>query len=231
MSKWQSVGYVPGSGPEIEWTRQVEKQLLREHLSILVASSRRIIETPRYFFCGPVSAWLSTWFLYGGGGRIPLGVLCLLWEAGEMVFECPGCGGVLYAVGVGGSPFSGSATAWGVCVGCRTWQRQPDAGGSRTIHVVGGLLGGYRNEPVIERGKQPRFDWKEGLVGESTPDRVIVPAVVHVDLSTLIGDLTDHRGEESGRVFAPASRSAMVPREEKRPSGMTFPLLLEKKSH
>jgi hypothetical protein len=37
--------------------------------------------------------------------------------------------------------------------------------------AVGELLRTHRNEPVIEKGTHPVFDWNEGLKGESTPDR------------------------------------------------------------
>jgi hypothetical protein len=227
MSKWESRGYAPGSDPERERTRQVEEELLREYLPIILAQSSRIIETPRYFFCRLVSAWLSTWFLYRGGGPIPLGVLCLLWETGEMVFECPACRRNLHATGVGGSPLSGWATVWGVCAGCHTWQRRPDGSGSRAIHAVGRLLEKHRNEPVIERGRQPRFDWKEGLKGDSTPDRVIVPSVKHMDLATLVRDIANAGGPEQ-----PSRRGAVGPNsvlDGSRSRAWVSPILLGRK--
>ena len=95
---------------------------------------------------------------------------------------------------------------------------------------VRGVLGQYTNQPVIERGKQPRFDWKEGLVGESTPDQVMVPAVEPVDLLSLVRELTDVLSEESDQAFAPANQPAVLSRlEGRRSGGITFPLLLEKK--
>ena len=95
MSKWVSYGYSPQSDPEAIRARREEDELLRQHLPVILANSDRILETPRYFFCRLGTAFMSSLWIFGGGGPIPLGVLVLLWKAGEMIFECPGCGGRL----------------------------------------------------------------------------------------------------------------------------------------
>jgi hypothetical protein len=198
MGKWHSYGYVPQDGQGAgRAQREAEDELLREHLPTILGHSRRIVETRRYFYCQLTSAWLSTWFFYNGGGPIPLGVLILLWDSGEMVFDCVECGGNLYAIGVGGSPLSGSATVWGVCEGCRKSQRRTHSKGSLSIHAVGQLLQRHTNERIVERGQEPRFDWKEGLIGESTPDRVILPPVEAVDFLDLVRELNGVDGQET----------------------------------
>jgi hypothetical protein len=65
-----------------------------------------------------------------------------------------------------------------------------------SILAIGTQLETYRNEPVITDGEQPRFDWKEGLVGESTSARVIAPATEPAGLRTLILELSEVLGTE-----------------------------------
>ena len=230
MSKWVSYGHSPQNDPEAIRARQEEDELLRQHLPVILANSDRILETPRYFFCRLRTAYMSSLWIFGGGGPIPLGVLLLLWKAGEMIFECPGCGGHFYAVGISGSILSGCGSAWGPCLNCNQRQHIRRDHMGETILAVGPLLRIHRNESVIEKGKQPRFDWKEGLVGESTPDRVIVPAVEPVDLRTLIAEL-------GGSELEGVSREGQLLQElgpEKETTqpirrGFTSPIPLEKK--
>jgi len=230
MSKWVSYGYGPQNSPEAIRARQEEDELLQQHLPLILANSDRILETPRYFFCRLRTAYMSSLWMFGGGGSIPLGVLLLLWKAGEMVFECPGCGGQFYAVGTSGSILSGCGSAWGYCLSCNQGQSIRRDHMGKTILAVGALLGTHRNESVIKKGKQPRFDWKEGLVGESTPDRVIVPAIEPVDLRTLIARL----GGSELEVVSPEGQllQELGPdKEALQPirRGFTSPIPLEKK--
>ena len=95
---------------------------------------------------------------------------------------------------------------------------------------LGSLLRTYRNKPLIARGKQPGFDWKDGLVGESTPDRVIVPSVEPVGLRTLIMELGGCEDEDlSGDVLLSRKPGATVLRPQPIRRGFTFPIPLEKK--
>lgn len=219
MSKWCSYGYFPPGDSETRKVREIEDELLREYLPIVLTSSEQILATPRYFYCQLANAYLSSPYVFGGG-PIPLGVLLLLWDAGAMRFECPSCGGSLHAIGVAGSILSGSGSAWGICTGCRTAQRVTKGRFGRTISAVGKLLPRYRNEPIIEKGGRPRFDWKDGLTGESAPDRVIVPAVEAVDFWGLVCELT---GREVGDYRRKPVRSGLSP------ATLLRPLTLEKK--
>ncbi len=219
MTKWCSYGYFPPESPEVKRGGEFEDELLREYLPVILVNSERILDTPQLFYCQLADAWLSSMWLYGGG-PIPLGVLLLLWDAGEMRFECPSCRGPLCAVGVSGSILSGCGSAWGVCAGCRQSRRHRGSI-SRAIRAVGNLLPPqYRNESVIERGKRPLFDWKDGLKGEFTPDKVLVPAVEAVDLWELICALT---GRDLGQHVRKPLPEGISPR------GLTHPILLEKK--
>lgn len=185
MSRWASYGYAPVGDPN---ARHVEDWFLVEHFPTVHANIDRIVETPRYFFCQLRSAWLSAPFVFGGGGPIPLGVLALLWRVGEMIYDCPICGERFFAVGACGSVLSGCGSVWGVCLHCRKRRFSRRQCGSSII-AVGELLAVHRNEAVIAKGKQPRFDWAEGLMGESSPDRVIVPAITALDLERLVREI------------------------------------------
>lgn len=230
MSKWISYGYGPQVDLEASRARQEEDEFLRQHLSVILANSDRILETPRYFFCRLGAAYMSSLWIFGGGGPIPLGVLLLLWKADKMIFECPGCGSHFYAVGISGSILSGCGAAWGPCLDCNQRQSIRRDHMGETILAVGPLLRIHRNESVIEKGKQPRFDWKEGFVGESTPGRMIVPAVEPVGFRTLIAELGGWELEVVSREgqllqeLGPRRETAQPIRR-----GFTSPIPLEKK--
>lgn len=232
MSKWVSYGYGPRNDPESIRARLAEDELFRQHLPVILANGDRILATPRYFFCQLKTAYMSSLWMFGGGGPIPLGVLLLLWNAGEMIFDCPGCGGRLHAVGIFGSILSGCGSAWGQCLDCNQGQHIRRGHIGETILAVGPLLRVHRNEPVIERGKQPRFDWKDGLVGESTPDRVIVPSVLPATLRTLIAELRGSEPEVSPREEQPLPDSGLA-KKATQPirRRFTYPIPLEKKRH
>ena len=219
MSRWISHGYSTPDDSEARQAREVEEALLCEYLPVIVENADRILETPAHFYRRLASAWLSSMWFYAGG-LIPLGVLLMLWEAGEMRFECPLCEGTLYAVGACGSILSGAGSAWGVCDRCRASRIVRPSTMARTIVAVGGLLPCYRNLPLVEKGTQPRFDWKDGLKGEFTPDRVLVPAVEALDLWELICELAGINVGDYRRT--PRSTGSM-------PRGLMEPITLEKR--
>ena len=107
----------------------------------------------------------------------------------------------------------------GICARCHSPQSHRGSC-SNAIRAVADLLPRYRNEPIIEKREQPRFDWKDGLTGESTPDRVVVPAVEAVDLWELICELTGREvGDDQRQPFRAGTAS----------SPLFHPLSLEKK--
>ena len=208
-------------------------QLLRQHLPLMLANSDRILRTPRYFFCQLGRSYLSSVWVFGGGGPIPLGVLLLLWNAGELLFDCPRCGNSFHAVGISGSILSGCGSAWGPCINCNEQQSFRLDHMGETILAVGPLLRVHRNEAIIERSKQPRFDWKDGLVGESIPDRVIVPAITPASLPTLIAELTgsclDNPPVE-GRPTEDSGQPPFTPSPLPRNTRLPFPLQKKRRS-
>lgn len=184
MTKIISYAYRPGGTSE---SRRIEMEELRRSFPLIVRNLDHILKTPRLFFCQLQSAY--TWaFWIGPSGPVPLGVLALLWQQGKMIFDCPECGGRFYALGVGGS-FS-SSEVWGLCADCNyDGKFSCFPGWLQNYSEVAKLLPFYKNEPVIEYGKRPRFDWKYGLVGETTPDKIVVPAVEPASLTTLLAEL------------------------------------------
>lgn len=229
MAKWVSYGYGPRQDPEARRAEEIEDELLREHFAVILENLDRILETPRYFFCQLRSAWFSCLWVYGGG-PIPLGVLALLWNEGKMVYDCPSCGFRLHAVGLSGSALTGVRSAWGFCAGCSQRQILASPSGHSNLMALGELVGIHRNEPVIEKGTHPVFDWKDGLKGEFTPDKVIVPAVEPVDVRTLIVELRGSElkeGSEDGELLPEPGPTKQAPQPIRR--GFAHPIPLEKK--
>ncbi len=50
----------------------------------------------------------------------------------------------------------------------------------------------YPNNEIIEKGERPKFSWSKGLVGETTPDKVIKAKVEAVSLTELVKELQDN---------------------------------------
>jgi hypothetical protein len=203
MAKFVSYAYRPQGDAQ---SRRKEMEILWPGFPLILRNLDRILRTPRFFFCQLQSAYSWT-FWFGPSGAIPLGVLALLWEGGKMIYGCPECGGRFHAVGVGGS-FSGGSV-WGLCADCsyngafssRTWLE--------AFLAVARLLPLYKNEPIIEYGKRLRFEWKDGLVGETTPDKVLAAAVEPVDLPALLDELG---AAEAGAVSPDEGAEPVAPR-------------------
>jgi hypothetical protein len=88
--------------------------------------------------------------------------------------------------------------------------------------AVARLLPSHRNDPIIGYGKRPSFDWKYRLVGETTPDKVLVPAVESVDLPSLLAEL---EAAEAGAVIPDEGTKPVPPRK---PDGPTVCLEIQK---
>ena len=200
MATFVSYAYRPQADAE---SRRAEMESLRGGFPLILRNLDRILRTPRFFFCQLQSAYSWT-FWFGPSGPIPLGILVLLWEGGKMTYGCPECGGRFHAVGVGGS-FSGG-DVWGLCADGGYSGKFSSRSWLEGFLAAARLLPLYRNEPIIEYGKRPRFDWKDGLVGETTPDKVLVPAVEPVDLTALLDELE----AAEGGVVIPDERAEQV---------------------
>lgn len=215
MTKIVSYAYRPDGDAESE---RVEMESLRRGFPLILLSLDRILRTPRFFFCQLQSAY--TWALWvGPTGPIPLGVLVLLWENGTMIYGCPDCSSRVYALGVGGSLTRGEV--WGLCAGCssngdfipKSWH--DGILWSQGFFPIARLLPFYQNEPIIEYEKRPRFSWKYGLVGETTPDKVLVPPVEPVPLTQLLAEL---EAAEAGAAIPDDQTEPVQPRRVAAPT-------------
>lgn len=184
MGKIHVYGYGTAPGEQIRPDGRFD--LLMEHLPLVLANAERILSKKEYFFCVDTSlAFLS--IAYGTGGPIPLGVLVQLWQAGELIKQCPECDGKLYVLGCGGSPLSGTHSWWGFCPECKKRIHRSNEGKFRDLYVpIQDLLWEYPNETTIEKGERKKFSWGKGLVGKETPDVVIKAAIEGIALEELI---------------------------------------------
>jgi hypothetical protein len=181
--------YTPGPDDRPAETKEAESKLFAENLGLILDKAQVIIDTPRYFFCTFDSAFISVMFVHGG--MIPLGVLSLLWQKGNLRAACRHCGGEVYIYGTGGSPLSGSHSAWGCCLACGKYNRVQVEHFSEIWAPLAEAIRDNPNEAVIEKGKRPKFSWSKGLEGETTPDKVIKAKVEAVTLAQLIKELKE----------------------------------------
>ena len=181
--------------------------MLRREFPLIIRNLHHILRTPRFFYHQLESAYIWTFWAFGGGGPVPFGLLALVWKRGSLQFQCPKCGGHFYALGTGGG-FSGGRV-WGICADCRKEAEFPAPYWPAPLFAVGPLLRPYRNEPIIAMGQRPKFDWRDGLKGETTPDRIVLPAVGTVTLSALLAEL---RAADTGAVIPDEGTEVVPPR-------------------
>lgn len=188
MSKIRIYGYGPEKDNRSREEREKEENLLYQNLKVILANSKKILETEEYFFCQIGSAFLSMPYIEPSG-HIPLGALIQLWNQGKLTDTCTHCGGIVYIIGVGGSLLSGQHEWWGGCSGCNLRQVGEKERFILLWRPMTAMLKRYPNKPIIEKGTRPVFSWREGLKGEYTPDRVIKDRVRGVSLQELVEQL------------------------------------------
>ena len=187
MTKIVSCGYIPETAAE---KQAEETAILCRNFEVIVNNFETILENEQYFYCQIGTAFLSMPYI-GPDGPIPLGVLVLLWQKGDLIKQCPRCGGSAYILGAGGSPLSGTHGWWGICRTCGETKRRRGEGSFGAIwKPITEMLQQYHNESIIQKGKRPYFDWKDGLAGEATPDVIIKEKIQGVDIKTLVEELT-----------------------------------------
>ncbi len=179
--------YTPGRDDRPADVIVSETKLFRENLPLLLEKADVIINTPRYFFCTFDSAFIPLMFIHGG--MIPLGILSLLWQQGKLKAICEFCGGEVYIYGLGGSPLSGSHSARGCCKDCARYNKVIVDHFPDLWKPLIEAIQAYPNEEIIEKGERPIFSWSQGLVGNTTPDKVSKAKVEAVSLAEIIKDL------------------------------------------
>lgn len=170
------------TNPEDASRIQEETNLIVQNFRLIYDNAEEIIKTPEYFYCQLESSRIGS--MHIGCERLPLGVLLLLWKEGNFISKCTLCGHDVYNIGGFGNVFSGWFTWWGVCEEC-VQEISFEGHGFRfsTAYAKGGE---FRNEAIIEKGKEPIFSWSKGVVGEYTPDKIIKPSIVGISLKDLI---------------------------------------------
>jgi hypothetical protein len=173
----------------------VSPSLLHDHAFLLLRRWREIVETPRFYFAE--AGWFSIIWFYEG--TAPLGALVHLWHLGKLSALCPQCDGRVLIHHLVGSGLSGGY--WrGVCLGCHEEVQSEDLtreqlpSFARLWQPLVEAISQRQNEPEVEKGLRPRFDWGQGLVGIRTPDRVIRPRVDAVPLAAVTDILQDGPG-------------------------------------
>jgi hypothetical protein len=180
---------------------QIQSLLLGQHADLLLRRWQEICETPHFFhaFAGRCHVNLIP------DREIPLGVLVHLWHIGELATLCPYCGGLLLIYDLSGSVLSGSHDWQGACRGCqrsvgrREVPRQQEPDFVKLWQPLRAELAEHRNEREVEPGQRPKFSWKQGLVGERTPDRVIRPRIDPAPLAAVVDVLRGGPGRVAVR--------------------------------
>ncbi|MDA3810674.1 MAG: hypothetical protein PF518_10170 [Spirochaetaceae bacterium] len=92
---------------------------LMENLEFLLDNFEKIKTTPEYYFCPVPDSWLGAAYISRGRSELYLGELLSLWKNGDWLGLCPECGDTVFLTNAGGSPLSGSGSAWGICKDCK----------------------------------------------------------------------------------------------------------------
>ena len=169
-----------------------QQELFRRNLPLVLANFKMIVEKERFFFCGDTGAFVNIIpFCYGG--VIPLGILILLWQKGEFVKPCDGCGKTVYLIHVEGSVLSGSHWRLGYCGTCGREEDYSGGGEDLSSYPIfpkslSGLLKEYPIEIVIP-GERQHFDWGKGLAGENKPDIIVKPRVTPASFCEVLSNL------------------------------------------
>ncbi|MBE7558004.1 hypothetical protein HS125_03260 [bacterium] len=174
--------------PNRSFTR-LEQWLQPWCITPLLEHAHTIMTQERYFWCRLEKARVS--LAYAGDCELCLGALVTLWTQGEFLQPCPKCGGAAYVVGVGGSPLSGNNSWGGLCPRCDaavSGSAKPFAPLFQRAWNVGVR---HPNPVMIEKGERARFSWKHGLVGKSTPDRILGYRHPYLPLPVILCELLE----------------------------------------
>jgi hypothetical protein len=196
----KSVGHGPGAVNDMIIERDIqlpecspdekrrELELLRDNLDLILTKTNKIITQPDFFYCYIKAARLG--LITFGTWQIPLGVLIQLWNDQSMVVNCPLCQGTLYIVGAGGSPLSGSNSCIGVCRSCSEIISTSVEEFPRIWQPLLSMRNKHRNTQKVLRKITRCFSWKDGIVGQKTPDIIVQEAIYGVSLDILIQNMT-----------------------------------------
>jgi len=99
--------------------RKHHRLSLIDSFPLLLNYYDEILDNPELYYI-PVDKAFYVSIAYIGGIQLFLGDLLTLWQDERWHTNCPKCNSQsLFICGAGGSPLSGSGSAWGVCKKCR----------------------------------------------------------------------------------------------------------------
>lgn len=93
------------------------KRLIK-NITLILENSEDIFNDPDYYYIPLTQTKISIAYIGHPRGYLYLGELIYLYKNNKWIAHCPKCGNLLYITGFGGSPLSGSDSAWGICGGC-----------------------------------------------------------------------------------------------------------------
>lgn len=173
-------------------------ELLEENFDLILQNADKIINNEKYFYCYLYCAYVATPY-FGPNGSLPFGGLLMLWKNGKLIVSHEGeCNGKLYLLGGCGSPLSGGNSCEGYCTVCKRIISVRLNGNDFADFRVPAqeMLKKYPNKQIIEKGKRPLFSWKDGLKGESTPDKILVEKIVGLSIKKIIEELKNEGRED-----------------------------------
>ena len=190
----RQIGQIVTLPKKTKQERRKEFYLFKENFDLILKYSDLIMDTPRYFHSYLERSVIG--LAYMGGYSAPIGALLQLWQKDEFVGECQECSGKLYFFQGGGSPLSGGNCCMGICGECRTILCKRLAGTKELMkafeHVKYNI-----NTRLILRTRGQAFSFKDGLVGDPVPDKVIETGVRPVTMTKLLSDLREMNAQEA----------------------------------
>lgn len=169
-------------------SRQKELELFRENFDLILKNSDLIINKPRYFHSYLEAS--SIGLMHMGGHYAPLGALLQLWKNNEFIDKCDHCKGQLYLFHGGGSPLSGSNKCLGICRKCKTISRKSLPGVKSLVNALKHIKNNL-NYQLIQQTKGEFFSFKDGLIGNPVPDKILEEGIIPVTITELISELQE----------------------------------------
>ncbi len=179
-------GYIPGEKKDEECRE--EWPFFCVNLGLLLVCREEIYEREEFFYCQMAYAFLSMAYL-SPDGPLPLGALLKTWEEGYLLDKCDKCGGTVYIAGAGGSPLTNIHRWWGCCPNCQEERRGKKEKFQELWKPMVRIKKKYPNKPIIEKGDEWRYSYKDGAIEPKKKDRLIKPAVEGVSLQKLVQEL------------------------------------------
>ncbi len=155
MAKIVSRGY---RGSDDAEHHKYEFDLFANNGALIFANMDRILSEPRMASCLFGLAYCSYPYI-SGDGPLSLETLFTLWYlSARFIEECQQCKGKALIIGFGGSPASGSGSAWGFCIDCKSFHK----GTGKFIDYFSKRIELYPNGP--DKYRKDRYSLEDVIV-------------------------------------------------------------------